>query len=76
MRARLADVAVLSGGERLCLADLDEALFALDGVLDFRAALGTTAGGERLTIELLVEAAAARRIAPRRRRPRGGAGRS
>ena len=55
VRARLADVAVLSGGERLCLADLDEALFALDGVLDFRAALGTNSGGERLTIELLVE---------------------
>jgi phenylacetate-CoA ligase len=63
VRERRDDVAVLAGGERLSLADLDEALFALDDVGDFRAGLelgaeGADAGGgmaaarERLVIEL------------------------
>lgn len=43
VRERLADVAVLAGGERLSLADLDEALFSLDNVLDFRARLAGVA---------------------------------
>ena len=44
VRERLADVAVLAGGERLSLADLDEVLFALDNVLDFRALLACVGG--------------------------------
>ena len=63
VRERRDDVAALAGGERLSLADLDEALFALDDVGDFRARLelaaaGADAGGgvaaarERLVIEL------------------------
>ncbi len=55
VRARLADVAPLPGGGRLALADLDEALFALPGVLDFRARLGDDEDGERLAVEIALE---------------------
>jgi len=61
VRSRRSDVAVLAGGERLSLADLDEALFALDGVLDFRVRLGVDGGdddgadGERLAIAVAFE---------------------
>ena len=55
VRVRRSDVAVLAGGERLSLADLDEALFAVDGALDFRARLGADGDGERLAIEIAFE---------------------
>ena len=55
VRGRFDGVAVLAGGERLCLADLDEALFALDGVVDVRARLLMDAAGEVLEVELALE---------------------
>ena len=55
VRERLGDVATLAGGGRLSLADLDDALFALDYVLDFRARLSVNGTEERLTVELLCE---------------------
>jgi phenylacetate-CoA ligase len=61
VRSRRGDVAVLAGGERLSLAELDEALFAVDGVLDFRARLGTDGRGECLTIEVVFEGGGGRR---------------
>ncbi len=67
VRARLADVVALPGGGRLALADLDEVLFALPGLLDFRARLGDDEGGARLAVEVALEggggAAACRRAA-------------
>ena len=57
VRVRLADVATLPGGERLALADLDEALFAVSGVLDFRARLGDDQGGGRLAVEIALAVA-------------------
>jgi phenylacetate-CoA ligase len=65
VRERLDDVATLAGGERLSLADLDDALFALDEVLDFRARLSVNGTEETLTVELLCEGGCA---AARRRR--------
>jgi phenylacetate-CoA ligase len=41
-------------GVRLAMADLDEALFALRGILDFSASVGTENGGRRLRIEAFV----------------------
>jgi phenylacetate-coenzyme A ligase PaaK-like adenylate-forming protein len=55
VRERLDAVATLAGGQRLSLADVDEALFALDYALDFRARLSGTGVGETLTVELLCE---------------------
>jgi phenylacetate-coenzyme A ligase PaaK-like adenylate-forming protein len=55
VRGRFDGVAALAGGERLCLADLDEALFALDGVVDVRARLLMDGGGEVLEVELALE---------------------
>ena len=56
VRERRDDVAVLAGGERLSLADLDDTLFAVDGVVDFRARLAIDTANpdarERLVIEL------------------------
>jgi phenylacetate-coenzyme A ligase PaaK-like adenylate-forming protein len=73
VRARLADVAALPGGGRLALADLDEALFALPGLLDFRARLGDDEGGERLAVEIALEGGgdgtAKRRLLDERDRP-------
>jgi len=59
VRSRRGDVAVLVGGERLRLADLDEALFGVDDVLDFRARLGADGEGEWLAVELLCEGGSA-----------------
>jgi phenylacetate-coenzyme A ligase PaaK-like adenylate-forming protein len=55
VRERLDAVAALAGGERLSLADLDEALFARDDALDFRARLSVDETEETLTVELLCE---------------------
>ena len=67
VRARLADVAPLPGGGRLALADVDEALFGVPGVLDFWARLDDDERGERLAVEVALEggggAAACRRAA-------------
>ncbi len=63
VRSRRGDVAVLAGGERLSLADLDEALFAVDDVLDFSARLGADGRGEYLTIEVVFEGGGDRRRA-------------
>ena len=62
VRGRFDGVAVLAGGESLILADLDEALFALDGVLDFRARLASDGGGEVLAVELAREGGTAARL--------------
>ena len=75
VRGRFDGVAVLAGGERLCLADIDEALFALDGVVDVRARLLAGGEGEVLEVELALEAAAGPEAAARAARPAGsGAG--
>lgn len=65
VRERLDAVAALAGGERLSLADLDEALFARDDALDFRARLSVDETEETLTVELLCEGGCA---APQPRR--------
>jgi phenylacetate-CoA ligase len=71
VRERLDGVATLAGGERLSLADADEALFALDDVLDFRARLSVNGSEERLTVELLCEGGCGSRSS-RSPRPRRG----
>lgn len=58
LSGRIADDAVLPGGERLALAMLDEALFAIDDVCDFEARLRYDTP---LDLEIAVAAPANRR---------------
>lgn len=57
--ARLCDVrgraraCILEGGFGLASQDLDDVLFGIDGLLDYRASLATRGGQERLGIEFL-----------------------
>ncbi len=51
VRSRLGHVRILAGGGTLSMADLDEAVLAVDGVLDFRASLAGERGRDRLRIE-------------------------
>ena len=55
VRGRCDGMATLAGGESLMLADLDEALFALDDVVDFRARLAADGGDDVLVVELASE---------------------
>ena len=60
--ARLCDVAgrgkacVLGGGFRVTSRELDDRLFDLDGLLDYRATLDCGGGSDRLSIEFLAGA--------------------
>ncbi len=55
----------LGGGWVLTLADLDEALFALREVLDFKATLSAEQGSEVLTVELALRDAEVNDFLPR-----------
>jgi hypothetical protein len=48
VRGRIHQVRTLQNGARLCLHELDEALFPLPGLLDFSARLHSAANGEHL----------------------------
>ncbi len=51
---RLDSIHLLESGTSLTMADLDEAIFSEDGILDFEATLLHQAGVDRLRIEALV----------------------
>ena len=59
LTARLKDIGgrqkplILTGGFSLTSQDLDDRLFAVDGLLDYRATLRGQRGAERLTLEFL-----------------------
>jgi len=55
VRGRIGGIAGLAGGGSVTLADLDEALFALDDVLDFRARLAAEGEVDVLAVELARE---------------------
>ena len=53
VRGRLDSMAWLDNGRSLWLADLDEALLDLPGIMDFRARLHAGSGPARLQLQLL-----------------------
>lgn len=53
VRGRRREIIRLAGGSLLDLADLDEVLFALPGVIDFQATVHSTPDGDRLQVTLL-----------------------
>jgi len=54
VRGRINQERQLKNGHRLAMADLDEALLSVPGVLDFQAFLDGTAKGDRLTLRFTV----------------------
>jgi phenylacetate-coenzyme A ligase PaaK-like adenylate-forming protein len=50
VKSRLCSIAIAQGG-RLTMTDLDEAIFPVEGVLDFSASLESAPGTDRLRIE-------------------------
>ncbi|HHY26709.1 MAG TPA: phenylacetate--CoA ligase family protein, partial [Desulfitobacterium dehalogenans] len=60
-RVRSRDRMELGAGEILSMADLDEAIFALDGVLNFSAVIAEECGKRILAIEVLTDGAVSER---------------
>lgn len=52
IRGRLDGRLTLNGGATLFIGDLDEAVFALDGVMDYTADLSRSAGADQLTVRI------------------------
>ena len=52
VKGRLRSTCLIAHGGRLSMTDLDEAIFPVEGVLDFTASLSRTPGIDRLTIEV------------------------
>lgn len=52
VRDRIRGRVPLGGGGYLSMSMLDEALFAVDGVINFKAAIGAALGPDRLSIEV------------------------
>lgn len=53
VRGRRDGILYLKSGQTLCVADLDETLFAVDAVVDYRARLSDHAGSESLILEIV-----------------------
>ena len=53
VRSRRDGMLCLKGGQTLCVADLDETLFTVDAVVDYRARLSDHAGSESLVLEIV-----------------------
>lgn len=64
---RLSDAVRLRDGGRLTLAELDELVLAVGGVVDFKAGMDRHAGAERLVVELRVAGSPKGRVADARR---------
>ncbi|AFM00927.1 coenzyme F390 synthetase [Desulfitobacterium dehalogenans ATCC 51507] len=60
-RVRSRDRVDLGAGKILSMADLDEAIFALDGVLNFSAVIAGECGKKILAIEVLMDGAVSER---------------
>jgi phenylacetate-coenzyme A ligase PaaK-like adenylate-forming protein len=62
VKGRLADRADVGGEQQLSMADLDEALFPLPGLLNFRATLAGENGRDILQVSLLTQGGPAEKL--------------